>query len=170
MQNAMRAADVLVEAFGKHRGLLLGYARSIVRNGLDAEDVVQDAFERAWRSRDRFTGVDAAPWLFTITKHLAFDVLRARIADAVADVDRQAAPESLDSYVERNERARSLASAVGRLSPRYRAAFILHDIEGYSNRELAARLRLPYHTVRTWLWRARHQVRAGLYEVSKLAS
>lgn len=145
-------------------------ARAIVKNKADAEDVVQDALERAWRSRDRFTGDDAIPWLLTIMKHVALDALHTRADDVHADLDYAATSGSADSYIERNERARPIAKAMERLSPRYRATFELHDIEGYSNRELATKLQLPYHTVRTRLLRARHQLRAGLSDSEKLVS
>src|SRR5579885_957461 len=138
----------LAEAFATYRQSLLAHARSIVKNHADAEDVVQDAFERAWRARDRFDGSDAAPWLLTITKHRALDALRARTGRVLSAPETAVNYDGADTLVERIERARSIAKAVRTLQPHYRTAFGLHDIEGYSNRELAAHLELPYHTVR----------------------
>lgn len=147
----------------RHRSLMLKRARAIVRNDVDAEDVVQEALERAWRSRGRFTpGAKAEPWLLKITQNAALTLLRRRDGARTGDASSVATQNGPDDDVLRHESAEHIARAVLELAPNQRRAFLLHDLHGYSSREISTHLRLPYHTVRTHLHRARHQLRSAL--------
>lgn len=151
---------LLAEAFRDGRRAMLSRARSIVKNAVDAEDVVQEAFERAWRARARFTGERALPWLLAITKRVALDNVRSARRQPV--LDGIPASDEVLALIERSESARFIADAVDNLARPYRDAFILHDVAGYSSHDLAYELHLPYHTVRTHLQRARCKLRATL--------
>lgn len=156
----------LAEALAEQRPLMLKRAKSIVRNAADAEDVVQDAQERAWRFRGRFVaGSDPVPWLLKIVQNVAFDFLRKRdrVDFGLLD-DVRALSDPLEKGVVQRDDVRSLASAVRRLAPPHRTAFVLHDLQGYSSREISARVHVPYHTVRTHLHRARLRLREALLE------
>ena len=74
----------------------------------DAEDVVQDAFERALRARSLGAGRDPRPWLRRITRNVAFDRLRTRSRDASVTTDAQAV-ESAEGIVLRSEAGAELA-------------------------------------------------------------
>ena len=159
-----------VPSFGEldidaNRQAMLARARAIVKNAADAEDVVQEALERAWRARDRFMeGADARPWLLKITTNAAIDLLHRKSADAIlsdAIVSAKAAPPP-ETAALRREAFDSLAAALENLAPAQRKAFVLHDVHGYSSREISARQQLPYHTVRTHLFRARRELRRAL--------
>ena len=151
------------QALARHRSLMLKRARAIVRNDVDAEDVVQEALERAWRSRRRFTpGAKAAPWLLKITQNAAFTLLRRRDGARAADASSIAMQNAPDEDVLRQESVQHIARAVLDLAPNHRRAFLLHDLHGYSSREISAHFQLPYQTVRTHLHRARRQLRNAL--------
>jgi RNA polymerase sigma factor (sigma-70 family) len=163
--NNQRAADEwLAGNLIEYRERMLSLARSIVKNPEDAEDVVQEALLRAWRFRASFTrGRVPAPWLLKITRNAAFDFLRSRSETERTDFDGVSSPlEPPEQRVVVLEEARSLASAMQRLAPAHRTAFVLHDVHGYSSREIAARAHVPYQTVRTHLLRARRQLRREL--------
>jgi RNA polymerase sigma-70 factor, ECF subfamily len=151
------------QALARHRSLMLKRAKAIVRNDVDAEDVVQEALERAWRSRGRFTpGAKAAPWLLKITQNAALSLLRRRDGAHPGDASIIATHGAPDDDVLRQESVQHIARAVRDLAPNHRRAFLLHDLHGYSSREISTHLQLPYHTVRTHLHRARHQLRSAL--------
>lgn len=155
--------STLADALAEHRKRMLRFAKSIVKNPADAEDVVQEALLRAWRSRERYDATrDPGPWLMRITRNAALDYLRQRLDVETEDFDRVCAPaEQPERKVVRLEEARSLAYAIRHLAPAHRTAFLLHDVQGYSSREVSAQIHLPYHTVRTHLFRARRQLRSA---------
>ncbi len=127
----------------------------------DAEDVVQDAFERALRARSFGTGRDPRPWLRRITRNVAYDRLRIRSRDAAVASDVPPA-ESAEGMVLRSEAGAELAGVLRTLPPAQRRTITMHDIEGYSNAEIASIEGVPRNTVRTRLFRARQAVRDAL--------
>jgi RNA polymerase sigma-70 factor (ECF subfamily) len=145
------------------RGPLIRRAVSLV-GPADAEDVVHDAFERALRARSVRSDGDPRPWLHRIARNVAYDTLRLRA--------RQPAPsalaneESAERTVLRREIAAELDGALQLLSPAQRRAIVLHDLEGYSNAEIASLEGIPYHTARTRLFRARRAMRDKLVPVA----
>lgn len=154
----------LADALEEHRQTMFKRARSIVKNKADAEDVVQEALERAWRFRDRFkAGAKPAPWLLKITQNVAVDFVRRRNVADRGEWDESLAMKSTpaDDVLQRED-ARSIVSAIHNLAPAHRTAFVLHDVHGYSSREISMQVHLPYHTVRTHLFRARRQLRSAL--------
>lgn len=157
-------ADVqFAQALERYRSLMLKRARAILKNGSDAEDAVQEALERAWRSRERFVpGSAAAPWLLTIARNTALDALRRQNNAELGDASGVPARDRADDGVLRRESAQRIELAVRELAPKHRAAFVLHDVQGLSSREISTRLKLPYHTVRTHLHRARRHLRSAL--------
>ncbi len=160
-----RAVAGLTEAdLAAHYARLRRQARRLVRDDSDADDVVQDAMERAWRFRDRFASEAAAgPWLSAITRRTALDFLRKRgAAPPPPGGDASATQERPEAIVLRREVGETLGAAIRTLDAPYREAIVLHDVLGYSSREIASRASLPYHTVRTHLFRARRALRGIL--------
>jgi RNA polymerase sigma factor (sigma-70 family) len=148
------------EDFEQLREQMLRRARAIVKNRDDAEDVVQTAFERAWRSGAGMCDGFPRVLLLKITSNAAIDLLRARRTVAIPEdlADAVAGPEE---RVLMRERLDELQEMLRRLRPPQRRTFVLHEIAGYSSREIAARDGLPYPTVKTHLRRARLALRAA---------
>ena len=148
---------------GANREAMLRRARAIVKNATDAEDVVQEAFERAWRARERFAeGANPRPWLLKITTNAAIDLLHRKTADAVLVADVSSDKDAPEQAALQREAIDSIAAALREMTPEYRKTFVLHDVQGFSSREISLRQDLPYHTVRTHLFRARQQLRRAL--------
>jgi RNA polymerase sigma factor (sigma-70 family) len=142
-----------------NRGGLLRGAQRLV--GLaDAEDVVQDAFERAWRATTARPGTDAGAWLNRIARNVAYDTLRKRAR--TFDLPSRDETESVETAVLQRESTAALNGAVGELPAPQRRAFVLHDIAGYSSREIAQLDGIAHNTVRTRLFRARRALREAL--------
>jgi RNA polymerase sigma-70 factor (ECF subfamily) len=143
-----------------HRNALLRRIRQIVGD-VDAEDVVQDTFEKAWKATTARASTDLRPWLHRIARNTALDRLHAK-QPIDGSVAAERADESAEASVLRHETRADLATALRDLSPAQRRTIVLHDVAGYTSREIAALEAVPYHTVRTRLFRARRAMRDAL--------
>jgi RNA polymerase sigma-70 factor (ECF subfamily) len=160
MTNQPVIDDGFIHSF---RGSLVNRASHLV-GPADAEDVVQDAFERALRARTVRSDGDPRPWLRRITRNVAYDTLRSR-ARRLALAPPANDEESAERTVVRHESMAELSGSLRTLAPAYRRTIVLHDLEGYSNAEIASLEGVPYHTVRTRLFRARRAMRDKLLPV-----
>jgi RNA polymerase sigma-70 factor (ECF subfamily) len=121
-----------------------------------AEEVVQEAFFSAWRSRRHFDPRRGSlkAWLLGIVRNRAIDVLRQSVAHELLDTsDRPAedlleARECTDSEVSQRERARELLSAIDGLPPEQSRVIALAYYGGYTHVEIAAMLNTPIGTVK----------------------
>jgi RNA polymerase sigma-70 factor (ECF subfamily) len=132
----------------------------------DAEDVVQETFQRAFRSLGRFDARKPfRPWFFTILRNTArsarADGRSRRHEDLPASRPTGAAsPLENTQRVELEER---IDAALGRLPRMQQACFRLCVVEGFSSAEAASAVGIAESTVRVHLLRARHALR-GLLE------
>jgi RNA polymerase sigma factor (sigma-70 family) len=150
----------------------------LVRSRPDAEDIVQDAFVRAFRAFGGFRGGDIKPWLLTIVRNVAYRWLAVRkrgsnvvSIDAFAprdgsDVAGEAwiaadepSPEAM--LIGAQERARVLTALAG-LPPPFREVLVLREIEELSYNEIADVIGTPVGTVMSRLARARTELRKRL--------
>ena len=121
----------------------------------DAEDIAQEAYERAFRAWAAFDGRDPRAWLYTIALRLAFNQLKRRRRWA-AILDRsphQAWTDHVDP---------DLWAALNHLEPRARATLLLNALDGYTFAEIGAMLGEPEGTVSSRLSRSRATFRATL--------
>jgi RNA polymerase sigma-70 factor (ECF subfamily) len=152
-------------------------ARSILRNDSEAEDVVQEAYVRAFTHLETFRGDSSlATWLSRITMNEALGRLRVRrpMADLAAceaqgpEAEIIQFPHSARSDPEKAMAQRQLLQlveqATDRLPEVYRTVFIMRVIEGMSVEETAEFLEIRPETVKTRLHRARRLVREQLDE------
>lgn len=137
-------------------------ARWLLRNGNDAEDVVQDACERALKYFGAFHGGDAKSWFLTIVRHAAYDwIRRNRPGELVAD-GSEAVEQAADTTTATPEQAllrqassAALAEAMAALPLGYREVLLLREQEELSYKEIARVVDIPIGTVMSRLARAR---------------
>jgi RNA polymerase sigma factor (sigma-70 family) len=131
-----------------------------------AEDLVQEAFLRAWQALPQWRGEAAfATWLHRLAVNTALMDLRARRVRPVLDGDDDDALDALaatDSAGHGTATAMDLDKAVATLPPRARAVLVLHDIEGWTHAEIAAALDMAAGSSKAQLHRARGLLRARL--------
>ena len=160
----MPEADT-TETFTALRPQLLGLAYRILGSLADAEDAVQDTFLR-WDEADDKDIENAAAWLTTVCTRRALDLLRAAHRSRVDYVGTWL-PEPIQTPVENEaerdlERASSLTTAfllvLERLTPKERAAYLLHDIFEASYQEIAETLDVQQATCRQLVSRARAHI------------
>ena len=180
---ALQAAKGREKAF---RELLNRYERPVfsliyrmVRDRGLAEDLSQEAFIRAFNAIGSYNpGYKFSSWMFKIAHNLTIDHLRKRRLDTISihgspnavTADEQARTslvlespqERPDDYVENLELGSQIEAAIGNLRPEYRAVTLLRHVEGYSYQEIADILELPLGTVKTYIHRARLELKAAL--------
>lgn len=175
-----RAARFERDALG-YLDQLYGAALRMTRNRADAEDVVQEAFIKAFSSFHQFKpGTNLKAWLFRILTNTYINGYRkaqrrpqtadgddvedwqiARAASHDATGLRSAEVEALDTIPD--ERIRE---ALDSLSDDFRQVVMLADVEGFAYKEIAEIMGTPIGTVMSRLNRARKQLRAQLTEVA----
>ncbi|HJZ92177.1 MAG TPA: RNA polymerase sigma factor [Gemmataceae bacterium] len=139
-------SDQWTDWLDRHGPALVLLARQWVVGRADAEDVVQEAFVRFWRSRHR--AADPAAYLYACVKNCALDWLRGR--NRQARRERVAArPEGepfFDGPAEHGERRAALAAALGALPEAQREVVVMKIWGGLSFPQIAAALRIPPDT------------------------
>jgi RNA polymerase sigma-70 factor, ECF subfamily len=160
----------------RHNRRLFRLARSILRSGAEAEDVVQETYVRAYASLDQFVGPHGlAAWLARIAANEALGRVRGwgrvvsleeYLGGEDADVRRVETMTSEHPDPERmtgtSELRRLLEVAIDALPDEFRTVFVLRAVEGMSIAETAEALSIRPETVKTRLHRARHRLQQTL--------
>ena len=172
------AAEALVATYGDR---VYRLALRITGNASDAEEVVQDALWAVSRKIDTFRGTAAfGSWVYRITTNGAYQKLRGRRSrrNDISWDDLAPAFDEQGQHVEvaadwsrrlkdpaiEGELKSVLGGAIDELPADYRTAFVLHDVEGLSNLEIADTLQVRLGTVKSRVHRARLFLRKRLAE------
>jgi RNA polymerase sigma-70 factor, ECF subfamily len=150
--------------------VLYRVARRLTRTPTEAEDLVQDALLRAYRSFDGFDGRYPRAWLLTILRNTNVNRLQKRRPDLLGDEVAQRLPsrgaagrqDGTPEQALHDEFDPSVRAALAGLSPNHRAVIALVDLDGLSYREAADVIGVPVGTVMSRLHRARGKVRVHL--------
>jgi RNA polymerase sigma-70 factor (ECF subfamily) len=144
----------------RHRAELQAHCRRMLGSAHDAEDALQEALFRAWRSLPQFEGRGSVRWwLYRIATNAALDALRRRPKRLVS-IDDEAPPagpetDPEDRYARRESVERALVTADRVLTERQRQVLILREALGFSAEETAERLETSIPAVNSALQRAR---------------
>lgn len=151
----------------RHYRAAYAVALAILQNGMDAEDVCQDAFIRALeRLNDCRQSEKFVAWLLQIVRNRArnyLDYRRVRTASPL-DTTVVASSHHPDRDVERSELRGTLEEAIGQLSEIQRQVVLLHDLEGWKHREIGEMLKISDGAARQHLFAARRKLRELLGE------
>jgi RNA polymerase sigma factor (sigma-70 family) len=151
-----------------HLSAAYNLARWLTRNDQDAEDVVQEAYLRAWKFFGSFHGGESRPWLLTIVRRTCYTWLQHNRAHGeVTEFDdehhsvasAEANPETL--LLHRVD-AQELRHALEALPLEFREVIILRELEDCSYKEIAAITDVPLGTVMSRLARARQRLQHWL--------
>jgi RNA polymerase sigma-70 factor (ECF subfamily) len=137
-------------------------AKAILKDEAEAEDVMQEAYVRAFEKLDQFAGnAKFSTWLTKIAVYEALARLRKRHreGDMPEIINSGDSPERITYDVEIR---RAIEDAVETLPPLYRSVFVLRDVEEMSGAETAECLGITEETVKTRLHRARNLLRHQL--------
>src|SRR5436305_14361465 len=151
----------------------------MVRDRELAEDLAQDTFIKVLNHIDRYRPeFKLSSWLFKIANNVAIDHLRRRQLDTVSidgsphaqtqdaieatSFDVVGQQESALDEMEARELGGAIERAIATLRPEYRSCIVLRHVEGHSYEEIAQILDLPLGTVKTYIHRARNELRGYL--------
>jgi RNA polymerase sigma-70 factor, ECF subfamily len=158
--------DAFAELYAQHSSRIFTLAARMSGSPESAEDLLQEIFLQAYRKIGSFKGDSAiGTWLYRIAMNHCLDFVRSRQAkmdkatDAL-DVVRPGGPAATtrQSPVERID----LERAVQQLPTGCREVFVLHEIEGYEHKEIAAMLGIAEGTSKSQVFKARMKLRALL--------
>jgi RNA polymerase sigma-70 factor (ECF subfamily) len=168
------------------RELLARYERPVfsliyrmVRDRSLAEDLAQEAFIRAFNAIGTYkSSYKFSNWILKIANNHTIDHLRKRKLDTVSihgsphattadevsqtQVVIESRGEDPQAYVEHKELGGQIEEAIGHLREEYRTVIVLRHVEGYAYDEIADIMSLPLGTVKTYLHRARGELRKSL--------
>jgi RNA polymerase sigma-70 factor (ECF subfamily) len=175
---------------GAFRELLKRYERPVfsliyrmVRDRTLAEDLAQEAFIRAFNAIGSYnTSYKFSNWIFKIANNHTIDHLRKRRLETVSihgsphattqdevsqtSVVLEAGDESPQELVEHRELGGQIEEAIGELREEYRTVILLRHVEGYAYDEIAEIMDLPLGTVKTYLHRARNELKIRLQHLT----
>jgi RNA polymerase sigma-70 factor (ECF subfamily) len=141
---------------------LFRFAFWLARDRDVAEDVVQEALLRAWRSREALAeGAAAKPWLLTIVRR-EHARLYERKRLVTVQVDELVGSESPELGVAVDQEVLNVRRAIFALEDDYREPLVMQVLLGHSTEEIATELGLTRGAVLTRLFRARQQLRKAL--------
>lgn len=176
-----RAARELVERFQRP---VFSLVYRMVRDRELAEDLSQEVFVRTFNNLERYDrSYRFSSWLFKIAYNLTVDHLRRKdlptismhgSPDAVTAERQEATSVTIESWeelpddlLEAKELADHLEEAISVLRPEYRTAILLRHVEGRAYEEIAEIMGIPLGTVKTYIFRARRELRKSLIELWK---
>jgi RNA polymerase sigma-70 factor (ECF subfamily) len=156
------------ELYRAHAGRLYNLVYRMAGSAHEAEDLLQDVFLQAHRKLGSFKGESSlGTWLYRLAVNLCLDFLRGRQArmsrssdslDADGASEPVAAAPAVPTAISRLD----LERAIARLPDGCRAAFILHDVEGFEHNEVAKLLGVSEGTSKSQVHKARMKLRAML--------
>ena len=163
----------------RHEVRAMQVARTLVRDDTDANDIVQDAFVRAFCRLSDFEGGSAFyTWFYRIIHNLCVDTLRRpyrrrtqidRLESILGEFAAVALPntvvQSPDEFVRRSEIAVRIGDAMRRLSQPHREVFLLREILGMSYAEIAVQLGCAKGTVMSRLFHSRQHLQLLLRDL-----
>jgi RNA polymerase sigma-70 factor, ECF subfamily len=167
-----RADDPFGRLLESLRPDLLRFAFWLARDRSIAEDVVQEALLRAWRSRTELKDAAAAKsWLLTIVRREHARLYERRRLETT-DVDQIVAQESTELAIEGESELLDLRLAIYRLPQDYREPLVMQVLAGLSTEEIGRELGLSIPAVLTRLFRARNKLREayGLTPAADIAA
>ncbi|HUR37538.1 MAG TPA: RNA polymerase sigma factor [Terriglobales bacterium] len=169
----MQAFEQLIQKYDRN---VFRIAQHITQNREDAEDVVQDAFLKAYQNLNKFQGNSKFyTWLVRIAVNEALMRLRKRKADKTVSMDEDVETEdgsmprevadwspNPEQLFGQSELGDILGKTIQGLPASFRTVFVLRDVEGMSTEETAEMLGLSVPAVKSRLLRARLQLRERL--------
>ena len=169
LQSDMRAFE---QIYDRHSRLVYGLVYRIVQQAGTAEEVVQDVFLQLWRNAAQYDASRGPflPWLLTMARHRALDTLRLkserqrRREDQTEEMPGVCAAPQFEKQLDEKRRAVQVRELMTSLQPQQKRAIELAYFEGLSHTEIAATLKEPLGTVKSWIRNGLMRLREGLQE------
>jgi RNA polymerase sigma-70 factor, ECF subfamily len=170
LQKDVAAFEQLYDRHSRH---VYALVLRILQQAGTAEEVVQDVFLQLWRNAAQYDESRGPflPWLFTLARHRALDTLRLkserqrRREDQTEELPQVAISPEYEKAIDEKRRAEKVRAVMSALSAPQKKAIELAYFEGLSHTEIAAALKEPLGTVKSWirngLMRLREELQAA---------
>jgi RNA polymerase sigma-70 factor (ECF subfamily) len=158
------------QLYDRHSRLVYGLVLRILQQASTSEEVVQDVFLQLWRNADQYDSSRGpfVPWLCTMARNRALDQLRLK---SERQRRREDQPDELPSVLvvpdyekalDEKRRAERVRALMASLTPQQKRAIELAYFEGLSHSEIAATLKEPLGTVKSWIRNGLLRLKEGL--------
>lgn len=147
------------QLYDRHSRPIYSLVLRILQQAGTAEEVVQDVFLQLWRNAAQYdvSRGPFVPWLFTLARNRALDTLRLkserqrRREDQTEELPPIASVPQYEQQLDEKRRAEKVRALMASLSPQQKKAIELAYFEGLSHSEIAAALKEPLGTVKSWI-------------------
>jgi RNA polymerase sigma-70 factor, ECF subfamily len=167
------------ELLGRYQRPVFSLVYRMVRDRELAEDIAQETFVKVFNHLGNYNPkYKFSSWIFKIASNLAIDHLRRKQPETVSlDGSRHARTteeaeatritvesrgENPEQFLEAKQLGEEIEEAIGELRPEYRTAILLRHVEGRAYEEIAGIMDVPLGTVKTYIHRARAELRGSL--------
>jgi RNA polymerase sigma-70 factor (ECF subfamily) len=156
LQKDVKAFEQL---YDRHSRPVYGLVLRILQQAGSAEEVVQDVFLQLWRNAGQYDESRGPflPWLFTLARNRALDTLRLkserqrRREDQTEELPQVVIAPEYEKAIDEKRRAEKVRAVMSALSAPQRKAIELAYFDGLSHSEIAAALKEPLGTVKSWI-------------------
>ena len=153
-----------------YKDKLYRFAKSMVGNSFDAEDVIQEVLVRIWKKKEQFVEIDnKEAWCMTVTRNLSIDKIRSRKNKTTSNIedyyhisDNNASPAVA---LEQKDTLSRVMAMLNELPENQRTVMHLRDVEGYTYKEISELTGLSVDQVKVNLHRARKTLRSRLTNI-----
>ncbi len=169
-----RDVNAFEQLYDRHSRIVYALVLRIVQQGATAEEVVQDVFLQVWRNAGQYQSHRGpfVPWLLTLARNRALDNLRLkserqrRREDQTEELPAIAQAPDYEKALDEKRRAERVRALMGMLSAQQRKALEMAYFEGLSHSEIAAALKEPLGTVKSWIRNGLLRLKEGLQTAS----
>ena len=147
------------QLYDRHSRLVYGLLLRILQQAGTAEEVAQDVFLQLWRNAGQYDESRGpfVPWLLTLARNRALDTLRLkserqrRREDQTEELPPVVAIPEFERELDEKSRAKRVRALLASLNPQQKRAIELAYFEGLTHTEIAAALKEPLGTVKSWI-------------------
>jgi RNA polymerase sigma-70 factor (ECF subfamily) len=158
------------QLYHRHSRLVYGLVLRILQQASTSEEVVQDVFLQLWRNADQYDSSRGpfVPWLCTMARNRALDQLRLkserqrRREDQPDELPPVVVAPDYEKALDEKRRAERVRVLMASLAPQQKKAIELAYFEGLSHSEIAAALKEPLGTVKSWIRNGLLRLKEGL--------
>ena len=162
------------QLYDRHSRAVYGLVLRILQQAGTAEEVVQDVFLQLWRNAAQYDSSRGplVPWLFTLARNRALDTLRLkserqrRREDQTEEFPSVVSAPEYEKQLDEKRRAEKVRALMASLNPQQKKAIELAYFEGLSQSEIAASLKEPLGTVKSWIRNGLLRLKEGLQATS----
>lgn len=147
-------------------GRLFGYCIKFLQSKADADDIVQDVFEKLWQNRKKVDFEKSKSWLFTTAHNTMLNYIKRR--NRISYVDEVQSNSTERCKIHQFELSEIVEQSLAILPPVQKSIILLRDLEGYDYKEIGEMLTLSESQVKVYLFRARHKMKKKLKNLDML--